>query len=186
MSASDPHSAPGRLETLRSFLNTRSLEDGRDDLAAEGSAGVWLREAGLPYNDLSEEGLARLRALREALREAFLAHNGQRDPGAAQRLLAGFLSRARLRLEWDGVSPVPQLRPDPSAANVTESALLAIVYDAMANGTWFRMKACRKESCRWAFYDGSKNGSGAWCSMAICGNRVKAQRRRARVTKVGP
>lgn len=182
----DPHAAPGRLETLRRFLNTAGLESGREDLASAESAGAWIREADLPYKTLDEAELRRLRELRETFRAVFLAHNGQGDAASAQGRLAEVFSEARLRMEWNGPAGAPALRPDESAPNVTESALLAIAYDAVAYGTWSRMKACRKESCRWAFYDRSKNGSGAWCSMAVCGNRVKAQRRRARVTKVGP
>jgi len=58
--------------------------------------------------------------------------------------------------------------------------LLAIVADAMADGTWPRLKACFRESCRWAFYDHARNRTGRWCSMAVCGNRTKAERYRAR------
>ncbi|MDP9112033.1 MAG: CGNR zinc finger domain-containing protein [Candidatus Eremiobacteraeota bacterium] len=166
-------------------MNTASFDSGREDLSTAESARSWIEAVGLPYNELGEGGLYRLRDLREAFRELLLAQSGQGDLGAARRRLAGFVRDARLRLEW-GTGATPVLRPDESAPNVTESALLAIMYDSMADGTWLRMKACRKESCRWAFFDGSKNGSGAWCSMAICGNRVKAQRRRARETKVGP
>ena len=50
----------------------------------------------------------------------------------------------------------------------------------MATGTWERLKVCRQESCRWAFYDNTKNRSGVWCNMASCGNRAKARAYRAR------
>ncbi|MFI6043666.1 CGNR zinc finger domain-containing protein [Nocardia sp. NPDC051321] len=53
---------------------------------------------------------------------------------------------------------------------------------AVAAGTWPRLKACREPSCRWAFYDHSRNHGRTWCSMNVCGNRVKvraSQRRRA-------
>ncbi len=32
------------------------------------------------------------------------------------------------------------------------------------------------ESCGWLFLDTTKNRSRRWCSMAYCGNRVKALR----------
>lgn len=41
----------------------------------------------------------------------------------------------------------------------------------MLDGTWQRLKACRE--CSWAFYDHSKNVAGSWCSMKVCGGRVK-------------
>jgi predicted RNA-binding Zn ribbon-like protein len=58
--------------------------------------------------------------------------------------------------------------------------LLAIVHRAVVEGTWQRMKVCPADDCRWAFYDHSKNRSGKWCSMAECGNRMKARAYRAR------
>lgn len=186
MPAHDPHAAPGRLETLRRFLNTAGLDRGREDLCTAESAETWFREAHLPYKVFDQGTLLRLRDLREAFRGVFWAHNGQADPATAQQRLASFVPDARLRMDWEAETGAPVLRPDEGGPHATESALLAIMYDAVLHGTWPRMKACRKESCRWAFFDRSKNGSGTWCSMAVCGNRVKAQRRRARVTKVGP
>jgi predicted RNA-binding Zn ribbon-like protein len=37
-----------------------------------------------------------------------------------------------------------------------------------------RMKICG--NCGWLFIDRSKNRSRAWCDMAVCGNRTKANR----------
>ena len=51
---------------------------------------------------------------------------------------------------------------------------------AEAEGTWERLKACRNEDCRWAFYDVSKNRSGSWCDMAVCGARHKMRAYRKR------
>jgi len=60
--------------------------------------------------------------------------------------------------------------------------VLAIAFDAMLDGTWGRLKACR--NCRWSFYDYSPNRSATWCSMQLCGNRTKtrAYRRRRKST----
>ena len=58
--------------------------------------------------------------------------------------------------------------------------MLAIVFRAMEDGTWARLKACREDTCQWAFYDRSKNRSATWCSMAVCGNRAKARTYRQR------
>ena len=48
-------------------------------------------------------------------------------------------------------------------------------FEAIASGTWSRLKCCRNHACRWAFYDDSKNRSATWCSMQICGNRAKTR-----------
>jgi len=50
----------------------------------------------------------------------------------------------------------------------------------MADGSWQRLKACRSETCRWAFIDNARNHSRLWCDMATCGNRAKARAFRSR------
>jgi predicted RNA-binding Zn ribbon-like protein len=50
----------------------------------------------------------------------------------------------------------------------------------MENGEWQRLKACRKDTCLWAFYDHSKNRSRHWCSMEVCGGQEKARAYRQR------
>jgi hypothetical protein len=58
--------------------------------------------------------------------------------------------------------------------------LLLIIRDAQRDGTWARLKACRNPDCRWAYYDRSHAGRGAWCDMAVCGNRIKNRNLRSR------
>jgi predicted RNA-binding Zn ribbon-like protein len=58
--------------------------------------------------------------------------------------------------------------------------ILAAVAEAMADGSWSRLKACRADDCQWAFIVTARNRSRQWCDMAVCGNRAKAQRFRAR------
>jgi predicted RNA-binding Zn ribbon-like protein len=58
--------------------------------------------------------------------------------------------------------------------------IVAIVYEAMVDGTWERLKVCPADDCQWAFYDESKNRSGTWCDMAVCGNRAKVRAYRER------
>jgi predicted RNA-binding Zn ribbon-like protein len=35
---------------------------------------------------------------------------------------------------------------------------------------------CDRDTCRWAFYDASRNQARRWCSMAGCGNHIKMHR----------
>jgi predicted RNA-binding Zn ribbon-like protein len=60
------------------------------------------------------------------------------------------------------------------------SSLLLIIRDAQRDGTWARLKACRNPDCHWAYYDRSHAGRGAWCDMAVCGNRIKNRNLRTR------
>jgi predicted RNA-binding Zn ribbon-like protein len=54
------------------------------------------------------------------------------------------------------------------------------IVEATLMGTWTHLKVCRSDTCRWAFYDHSKNGRSCWCSMRVCGSREKARTYRAR------
>jgi predicted RNA-binding Zn ribbon-like protein len=109
-------------------------------------------------------------AFREALR-ALLADKRDAEAIAALNAAAG-QARLGVRFEPDGEA---RLEGDGLVAS-----LLAIIARSQADGTWSRMKACRAEDCRWAFYDRSRNRSRAWCSMSECGNRAKARSYRAR------
>jgi predicted RNA-binding Zn ribbon-like protein len=51
-----------------------------------------------------------------------------------------------------------------SAANLLTSAELG------------RVCRCAREGCDWLFVDLSKNQSRRWCSMELCGSRVKSRR----------
>jgi predicted RNA-binding Zn ribbon-like protein len=70
-----------------------------------------------------------------------------------------------------GDGPRPTFRPGRRDTAGALGLVLALVATAMLDGTWERMKACRE--CRWVFYDHSRNAAGSWCSMAVCGGRVK-------------
>jgi predicted RNA-binding Zn ribbon-like protein len=54
------------------------------------------------------------------------------------------------------------------------------VHTALVDGTFGRFKACRSDTCEWAYYDTSRNATRAWCSMQVCGNRAKARSYRER------
>lgn len=175
-------SAPGPLELVRRFVNSLDLDHPDDDpfLSAEGTRS-WLNEHGLDPHAGSEEERASIRELREALRVELLAHTGAEDEREAWERLATQLNGTGLELVFDTARGV-SLGPPPAADGLKalRATLASRVYDAVRGDEWRRLKACRKPTCLFAFYDRSKNGSGTWCDMAVCGNRAKAQRRRAR------
>jgi predicted RNA-binding Zn ribbon-like protein len=178
MSATPSDEAPGRLDLLRVFVNTLDYPSGPDALESPEAASIWCRRHGLPPISNRRE-LDRLRGFREALREAFFANNGQGNPRAAWDALQPYFRQAHFTLTLE-LGCRPCLEPAGAGADRAISMMLALVYDAVAGGTWQRMRACRKSTCRFVYYDRSKNGLRAWCSMAVCGNREKAQRRRSR------
>jgi predicted RNA-binding Zn ribbon-like protein len=174
--------APGELEVIRAFVNTMDIERGTDALAEPPDLAAWLEAHGLAERGVrvSRAELERAVALREALRGVLLAHNTRSEvPASATEVLDATACRAKLQLRFD-LSGRSRLEAGRRGADGALGRLLAIVHVAAADGTWARLKACRDHSCEWAFYDHTKNRSGAWCNMAVCGNRAKARTYRER------
>jgi predicted RNA-binding Zn ribbon-like protein len=175
--------APGQLEVVRLFVNTVDLEEPeKDRLATPEALVAWLAEHEL-LDGGTEAGKADLRRsveLREALRKLLLAHHEDQEADVdAVAAVDAAAARSRLGLRF---SPAGAARVEAGAGGVDGALgeLLAIVAAAQADGTWERLKACPWSTCQWAFYDHSRNRSGVWCNMAVCGNRAKAQAFRAR------
>lgn len=183
MVMSKQQNAPGELELVRQFVNTLDIEAGTEALSTPEALGTWLSEAGLSHAKL-EPTVAELRRavrLREALRETLVAHSEPSctEPADAWRALDEAARRARLHVRFDpGGSAL--VEPEAEGVDAALGRLLAIVQGAIAQDTWRRLKACRLHTCEWAFYDHTKNRSGAWCNMAVCGNRAKARTYRER------
>ena len=85
----------------------------------------------------------------------------------------------RVRLDGEGVPGLLRVGSGDAVGGVTARLLVAAV-GASSEGTWRRLKACRNEGCMWAFYDASKNRSGSWCTMDVCGSRAKMRAYRRR------
>lgn len=175
--------APGPLETVRAFVNTLDIEDGVDDLADPAALGGWLRDRGLPAaGPVDAADLARAVAFREALREAMQANHERAPlPAAVVAQLNAVAERAELAV---GVGPAGQWVARPLAGGVDGAlgVLLVLVTDAVAGGTWSRLKVCVNDACRWGFYDLSRARTGRWCTMQRCGNRAKQQAWRSRTS----
>jgi predicted RNA-binding Zn ribbon-like protein len=172
--------APGRLELLRTFMNSVDLESGEDDFAAPGALAEWLTTRGLLARGtrLREEDRVAAVAFREAVREVLEANAGHGSARDAAARLDRIAARIPLRVRVGGPAPL-----EPAGAKGIDAAigrLLAIIHESITQGTWQRLKVCRNDTCRWAFYDSSRNRSGAWCTMAICGNRMKGRTFRRR------
>ncbi len=173
--------APGRLELVREFVNTADLEGGDEEFASPAGLARWLQAHDLlePDAEVGEKDLERAIAAREALRAQLKAHNGSdRDPGAVATLHEA-ANRAGIGLSFDEAG-ASRLEPRTPGADGAIGRLLTIVHEAEHEGTWARLKACPWHTCQWAFYDNTKNASGVWCTMEVCGNRAKAKAYRER------
>ena len=177
-----PKAAPGELDRIRQFVNTRDLETDEDKVAEPAALAAWLAERDLlpAGTKLSGADVRTAQSLREALRELLLAHNGVPvEPAACVDTVNDAAKRAELIVSFD-VDGAAELVPARPGIDAALGRLLAIVFRAQTDGTWQRLKACGDHGCEWAFYDWSKNRSGTWCDMAVCGNRAKARAYRDR------
>jgi predicted RNA-binding Zn ribbon-like protein len=173
--------APGQLEHLREFVNTRDIDLDTDELQSPDALEHWLEERDLLVAGarVGKRELGQAIELRETLRELLLANNGgELDPASIEQLNDA-VSSATLSVRFDADGN-PTLAVAGSGTSAVIGPLVAIVYEAMVAGTWSRLKACPADDCHWAFYDRSKNHSGTWCSMGVCGNRAKVRAYRER------
>lgn len=168
--------APQPLRTVQAFVNTSDVETGREDLATPRDLRQWLSERELLKGDetFRDADLRQAKELRAALRQMLLANNsGASDPGAIG-VMNRFARTAQMVLTFKETGEA-EVRPAAEGPDGALGRILARVCASMADGTWQRLKACKQRECLWAFYDRSKNHSGAWCAMSVCGNRTKAR-----------
>jgi len=150
---------------LLAVLNSTPVVDGvpTDELADTARARAWLAAAG---------GVGTEAELRHVLR-------------ARQTLQAGARGQqppAVLAQELEGVTSVPALADGRvtwslSVAPERELAVRAVLaWDALARQSPGRLRPCANDECRLFLIDHSKANAARWCSMAVCGNRMKARR----------
>jgi predicted RNA-binding Zn ribbon-like protein len=171
------------------FLNTRPVQNGEPlELLPDFSALLrWFQAAGLvsarEVADLQRQwgqsvrarhALEAMRALRERLRKEILAWEG----GAAvhhstvdqlDRLMAEHPMRTRLKANGKDLSSELYFEPhnpEDLFAPVAHSAAMLL-----ASTDRNRVRKC--DQCVLHFYDASKKGTRRWCSMQLCGNRLK-------------
>ncbi len=176
--------APAPLDLVQDFVNTEIPEWARDDVATPAELAGWLARRGLLAEGATVDAdvFLRARALRSLLRALALANTTATPPSPESwQAMSDDLGALSYRLEVDAAGE-PHLEPVDPGASGALALLVSIALRAAGDGTWSRVKACRKASCGWVFYDHSRNRSSNWCSMTICGNREKTagyRRRRA-------
>jgi predicted RNA-binding Zn ribbon-like protein len=150
---------------LLAVLNSTPVIDGvpADDLADPARARAWL--AGL--------GGAGTEAERQHVLEAREALQAVVRGGEPPAVLAPLL---------EGASCVPALTDGQItwALSVSPDRRLAVravlAWDMLAKNSPGRLRPCANDECQLFLIDHSKAGTARWCSMAVCGNRMKARR----------
>ena len=177
--------APGALEIVRSFVNTRDIDHDVEDLPGPRELVSWLGERGLLGPDQPDDvhataaDVRRAIELREALRAQLRAHHGEPEDPNSVLVLDATAVRARLTLRFTAPEKTA-LEPQAGGVDGALGRLLALVKAAIDDGSWARLKVCAADSCQWAFFDESRNRSGVWCDMRVCGNRAKVREFRQR------
>jgi predicted RNA-binding Zn ribbon-like protein len=176
--------APGRLALVQAFLNSHydlETEPGAELLCSPAALLAWLARAGLldepSEADADDHDLRRALVVREGLR-ALAADGGGRpahDAGGRPRLLEAATHGAGVEVRPGPDGGLHFVAAPGAGVSGALGVLLAITTVAIADRSWSRLKVCPGEDCGWAFYDGSRNRSGRWCSMSVCGGRAKAR-----------
>ncbi|HEY3195458.1 MAG TPA: CGNR zinc finger domain-containing protein [Candidatus Dormibacteraeota bacterium] len=177
----DRQTAAGVLGLIQGFVNTVDLQEGPEELSDPDALGAWLVAQRLmaPGNPVGPADLQHAIGVREAIRNIIGANSGGTIYPVALATLnqAASASRLRARFAADGR---PRLEPEAGGVDGAMGRIVAAVFAAMADDGWTQLKLCASPTCRWAFFDKSRNHSSRWCDMSSCGNRQKAKRFRQR------
>jgi predicted RNA-binding Zn ribbon-like protein len=187
------------------FLNTRPIQDGEPVELLPDFASLlrWFQTAGL-LSPHDVAGLKRrwgqsaearstaeaMRRLRERLRKEILTWE---ERGSVQRstihelnrLMAAYPMRSRLK-KTNGKELLPELYFKPQKPGDLFGPLAHAAAMLFADTNRSRVRKC--DQCVLHFVDTSKKGTRRWCSMQLCGNRLKvaayaARRRSASVER---
>ncbi|MEU1247917.1 CGNR zinc finger domain-containing protein [Micromonospora arida] len=114
--------------------------------------------------------------------------------GCAARRTSGNPPRRRTGFRPDPVPPRPRsgsIETGPSTstrrgvgADLLISLILGALFEAQLADVGRRIKTCRNPRCRVAFYDRSRNNSGVWHSVRVCGHPTNLRAHRARQRQV--
>jgi predicted RNA-binding Zn ribbon-like protein len=150
---------------LLDLLNTTPVVDGepRDDLENPTVAKSWMRAHAVTPTPAELTALVDVRSLLQAV------VRGQRSPAAL-----------RAHLESVTLKPVATARGvDWRVATTgagTGAARAVLAWDTLRITSPGRLRPCANTECQLFLIDRSKPNTARWCSMAICGNRMKARR----------
>jgi predicted RNA-binding Zn ribbon-like protein len=157
---------------LLKILNSTPVVDGvpTDSFADTAAARAWLASVG---GLGTEAELGHVLRVRQALQAVV---RGLQPPDVLAPELREVTSVPALtggQISWT-------LRLDPQR-QLAIRAILA--WDDLTRHSPGRLRPCANDECRLFLIDHSKANAARWCSMAACGNRIKARRHYERVRR---
>ena len=171
--------ADGDLRLVQDFVNTLDREHHNDLLDGPEGLAAWLEHRGFEAAGCGRRtSRARSRCARRCGRCCWPTTAGprRRTPTPCSTPPPGARG-------WSPSFGPAALVPAAGGLDGAIGRVLAVAFAAMLDGRWERLKACPRDVCGWVFLDRSHANRGTWCSMRVCGNRVKAgayYRRRTR------
>lgn len=174
------------LDFLNSTLGEapQQIEGLQDDLQVL----QWLAQAGLPAVPSKKPPAPGVRGPLHRTAIELRAHARelveQRVAGeiGEPTLLNTLLARASSHTELVWLGTVPAL-VQRERAERPEDLLLPVavaIAELLAEGDFRLVRQCESPDCTLWFYDRTKSHQRRWCSMAVCGNRMKVAAFRAR------
>lgn len=166
---------PQPLERLIGFVNTNEPQIAQDQLRDPEQTRSWLVAEGFEASEqLSHHDWAAIIAFREGVRAAAAANNGyDLDPDAVAAM-GQAIDRLGFTVQATADAHLKVAATTPAGRALTP--LAGALMDAQADRSWTRVKACARDTCRWLFYDTTRNRSRTWCTNSTCGSREKAKR----------
>jgi predicted RNA-binding Zn ribbon-like protein len=173
------------------FLNTKLIVEGEPRELLPNAAAVerWLVAAGLVTSQKSkalvrtwrasrpgEAFVQELVAFRERLRAAIFREEAGLAPGDSFLAELNNLMREHPQLATlsrQGSKVVINVSFEPRKPEDVWAPIIAATTELLSEIEPSRVRKCESESCVIHFYDTSKKGSRRWCSMKICGNKLK-------------
>lgn len=184
-------------------VSTRSEAPGREYLTGYDDLVSWSLHAGI-FGETTAEGLRRWAkndpgqatfvlehclVQREMIYEVFSAVVD--GVGPRTEALGGLNAAVRDAFSRLEVSPTAEgfawgwvhesLEPEQMLWPIARSAAELLTSEDLG-----RVRKCGRDGCDWLFVDSSKNQSRRWCSMEMCGSRVKSRRYYYRKRDEGP
>jgi predicted RNA-binding Zn ribbon-like protein len=156
-------------DVLLDLLNTTPVVDGaaQDHLASDAGARRWLADHGMRATGADLEFLRQARDT--------LQHVVRGDAGAES--LQAFLDGAR----YTPVASEAGVELRLETPEARRPAVVAVLeWGHVVTTRPGRLRPCANPECRLFLIDRSKPNKARWCSMAVCGNRMKARRHYAR------
>ena len=151
-------------DLLLAVLNSHPIHDGESIELLEGEAG---RELVAPYGGTASAAeLENLRQARDGLQSMVRS-----EEDAGERLSAALRHAALVPevtgsgVDWDLQAPVDEVL----------AARAVLAWSRVQSQLPGRLRACANPECNLFLLDRSRPGTAKWCSMAACGNRMKAR-----------